>query len=433
MAGVPSTTARPATRPASAQEVELKAKLAEGNAEIETLKTQVKSSEETIAQLREQVASGGGAPGDGDGAEGRALKENEEALASLQSEHESAVAGLETRLSEFHDKLQAAEGELDKLRSDLAEAMGSKEATESELEALKQSVEAIKAENDEKLKASETAFQKTQDDHASKMDELKASLADQHKSVLEELETKHKGEIEKGVADALSHEAAINELKSQHESAVAELQKKVDDLTASQTALESANSDKARSEQQAHNTKIAELEGELAKLKARLDVSGKATETAQAEMKSANGQLAQAQGNLAAVKEEAAAALQAKTDEAMKKLEEGEKRMDEFEAQLKVKEAELAEAKAKAAAGKAKGLSSSRFADGQDEAASAGKDEPGAAEGEDDNEDHSSAALASLSKARLTAKQMDALDREMRDRNLQLLNSITNANVGLRG
>ncbi|PMB71931.1 hypothetical protein BM221_002028 [Beauveria bassiana] len=42
------------------------------------------------------------------------------------------------------------------------------------------------------------------------------------------------------------------------------------------------------------------------------------------------------------------------------------------------------------------------------------------------DEDHSSVALASLSKARLTAKQIDSLDREMRDRNLQLLQSITN-------
>lgn len=222
-----------------------------------------------------------------------------EDMANMKPEHESKVIGLETRLSEANNKIQAAETELGKLRTDLAEALASKDATESELEAIQKSLETIEAEHSEKLRASENNLQKILGDHASKIEELQASLAGQHKVAVDELEAKHKEELEKGLADTSSHEAALDELKSTYESALAEFQQRIDALTASQAALESASNEETELEHQAHNAQIASLEGEIAELKARLEVSGKTAETASAEMESVNDRLAQIQSELA--------------------------------------------------------------------------------------------------------------------------------------
>ncbi|EQK98422.1 hypothetical protein OCS_05865 [Ophiocordyceps sinensis CO18] len=241
----------------------------------------------------------------------------------MKSEHESKVIGLETRLSEANNKIQAAETELGELRTYLAEALASKDATESELEAIQKSLETIEAEHSEKLRASENNLQKILGDHASKIEELQASLAGQHKVAVDELEAKHKEELEKGLADTSSHEAALDELKSTYESALAEFQQRIDALTASQAALESASNEETELEHQAHNAQIASLEGEIAELKARLEVSGKTAETASAEMESVNDRLAQIQSELAgkesalvAAKDELAS-LQAKAQSAL--------------------------------------------------------------------------------------------------------------------
>ncbi|KAJ6438924.1 protein HIR1 [Purpureocillium lavendulum] len=222
---------------ASAKELEdLKSKLAEGTAEIETLKAQIKTSEETISELREQAATTAPAQD----ADERPAQDGEEAIAALKSEHEAA----------------AAEAELDKLKADLAAAVAAKEAVESELDAVKKSLETIQAENDEKLKASESALQKALEEQSAKIEELQASLTGQHQSAIEdELKSSHETALESANSDKLDLAQIQSDLAAK-EAALAEAQEQI-------KTLDSKSSE-------AH-TALADKDGEISKLRAMHD------------------------------------------------------------------------------------------------------------------------------------------------------------------
>ncbi|KAL7807258.1 hypothetical protein V8C26DRAFT_423989 [Trichoderma gracile] len=117
-------------------------------------------------------------------------------------------------------------------------------------------------------------------------------------------------------------------------------------------------------------------------------------------------------------------------EQLLKKLEDADDRYEQLLAQLKIKDAELAEAEVRSPYPRHFNpvtplAQVALYKSNSAVNASAAVD---AAEGEEEH-DHSSTALALLSKVRLTAKQVDTLDREMRDRNLQLLNSITDVKL----
>ncbi|TAQ89323.1 hypothetical protein B7494_g2330 [Chlorociboria aeruginascens] len=108
-------------------------------------------------------------------------------------------------------------------------------------------------------------------------------------------------------------------------------------------------------------------------------------------------------------------------EEANKKNADLEARLKEQQAVIKVKDAEIAEANTKSTPKKPVGLGASKFAE-ELELAPGTEAEIKAAEGEQDS---SSAALATLAKARITLDQLDKMNEDMERDNKRSLQSIT--------
>lgn len=290
----------------SAKEVEeLKTKLADGDSQIETLNAQIQVAESTISELRTQLAS---APSVPDSAQ---IEHAEEALISLKAEYEAAIAKLESRLSEVTEKLET---ELEQHKTSVNDAESAKAAAASEIGELQKALETVRLESEGEAKASGTALQKALDDGAAKLADLQASLTDKHQTAIDELEARHKAELERGQTDVSVHESTVAELKSAQESLVTELQNKIAELTASHAALEASVEDKSRSTEQTHNDKIAALEGEISQLKALNETSGRSADDANAQLTELKNSLADKDNELAKAKEDATTLLDKLTE-----------------------------------------------------------------------------------------------------------------------
>lgn len=231
------------------------------------------------------------------------------------------------------------------------------------------------------------------------------SVADSLRLELEKLQAEHEALLNKK-PDTTEVEALKTQLETLH--------------TQHETALSIAQQESAQAtkEHLAAKEALEKVEADFSEHKNAMEIKHKTTETDFKDMHSAMTQLVEEANK--------------KAEEASKRAMTVESHVAELEAQLKVKEAELAEAKAATAAASQapitpipkpspkSGLAASRFAEELDE------DEPVAApinksEGEPDS---SSAALASLAAAKMTASQLDDMNNDLNEDNLRMIKSM---------
>ncbi|KKP01177.1 hypothetical protein THAR02_06703 [Trichoderma harzianum] len=353
---------------------------------------------------------------------------------SLQISHEKLLDELKRQHEEEKQELVAAH------QSNLTAATGQHEsalaALQSKLEETNALLEKTKASNIQDLEEAKRELHGT---HAAEIEKLAAAHTDasfslkeeglQMKQQLDELKAAYR-QMETALDDSKAKNATLEEqLSAQVDTAKTlqeSLQKMQEQLVAAQAEADDVSQQLA-GEKMERMVALAELDAvkrpqdstALNNLKAELAAVRAELQATQAELKKkedvARNDYNDLNDSMTTLLEEAnkkSTESQLQVEQFMKKLEDADDKYDQLLAQFKIKNAELAEAEAQAALYKS---NSSR---------TAGLDD--AAEGD---EDHSSTALALLSKVRLTAKQVDTLDREMRDRNLQLLNSITDVKM----
>ncbi|KAL6808763.1 hypothetical protein V8C40DRAFT_259263 [Trichoderma camerunense] len=353
---------------------------------------------------------------------------------SLQISHEKMLDELKRQHEEEKQELVAAH------QSNLTGATGQHEsalaALQSKLEEANALLEKTKANNIQELEEAKRELHGT---HAAEIEKLAAQHTDasfslkeeglQMKQQLDELQAVYR-QMETALDESKAKNASLEEQLSAQAATAGSLQESLqkmqEQLVAAQAEADEANQQLA-GEKMERMMALAELDAvkrpqdstALNNLKAELASVRAELQATQAELKKkedvARNDYNDLNDSMTTLLEEAnkkSTESQLQVEQFMKKLEDADDKYDQLLAQFKIKNAELAEAEAQAALYKS---NSSR---------TAGLDD--AAEGD---EDHSSTALALLSKVRLTAKQVDTLDREMRDRNLQLLNSITDVKM----
>ncbi|PTB67219.1 hypothetical protein BBK36DRAFT_1199995 [Trichoderma citrinoviride] len=358
------------------------------------------------------------------------LATHESHAAAIANQHASELAALRKELEEATTQLEST-----------------KSASQEELESLKRELQATHAAEVEKVAAAHTEATNTLKEEGLRVRQQLEDLMAAHKQLeaaLEDSKAKNASLEEQLSLQADTNAALEASLKAAQEQMVA-VQAEADDV-GQQLALEKLERMTAlaeldavkRPDAAAINNLRAELAATTKTFQDSLAAAKADLQACQAELKTARDDFYRMEEKMQSqIKEKTAQAdyndlndsMTALLEEAnkkvkesemsaqqlLKKLEDADDRYEHLLAQLKIKDAELAEAEAQAALYK-----SNRAVN-----ANAAGD---AAEGEEEN-DHSSTALALLSKVRLTAKQVDTLDREMRDRNLQLLNSITDVKL----
>ncbi|PNP50249.1 hypothetical protein THARTR1_09080 [Trichoderma harzianum] len=345
---------------------------------------------------------------------------------SLITSHEKLVDELKRQHEEEKQELVAAH------QSNLTAATSQHESAlatlQTELEQATALLEKTKANNIQELEEAKRELHST---HAAEIEKLAAAHTDASfslkeeglhvKQQLDELQAVYR-QMETALDDSKAKNASLEEQLSAQAATAGtlqeSLQKMQEQLVAAQAEADEVSQQLAQ-EKMERMVALAELDAvkrpqdstALNNLKAELAAVRQELQATQAELKKkedvARNDYNDLNDSMTTLLEEAnkkSTESQLQVEQFMKKLEDADDKYDQLLAQFKIKNAELAEAEAQAALYKS---SSSRTGN-------AGLDD--AAEGD---EDHSSTALALLSKVRLTAKQVDTLDREMRDRNLQ--------------
>ncbi len=151
---------------------ELESKLADGDVEAQSLRAQIASHEKTISDIRDQVANHGVAQGND---EDKLVSESADLSPTRNRTMNLPSPSLSPRLVEAGGKMQARDTELKRLKADLVESIATRDATQSQLDSLKATLE-------QKREQDETALKKAWM-HRYQTGELRASLVAEHSSV----------------------------------------------------------------------------------------------------------------------------------------------------------------------------------------------------------------------------------------------------------
>lgn len=227
---------------------DMKSKLVEKENEAEALRAQITSFGEIITELQDKLDNQGA--GD-DTYDRNSKEENADTLQSLELDHDAALALVQTQITKLTKELRVSEAEFQ-------EAIQTGDTSRIEVEKSRKTLETLQAENEKKLAEIDIELLKALDDHAGQIQELRKKTEAQQRS---------------GTA-----------LNSSHESIVAELQNKIDELTTSLAVLESSNEGKLRSEREVHVATVGAIKNEMLELKAILDASSAAETTAISEL-----------------------------------------------------------------------------------------------------------------------------------------------------
>ena len=160
----------------------------------------------------------------------------------------------------------------------------------------------LQAEHDAKVKEYDSKLNKQRTEHAAAIEGLKKSLTDDHQSAIAALELQHKAALESGSANAKStYEKQIKDLSAKHESTTNDLQKRLEEATAAQAALETTHKQKLDSQSKESAAKIGKLEADLKSLTATSEADKKALVASKAELAAMTPKYEVAQKELAGV------------------------------------------------------------------------------------------------------------------------------------